>query len=609
MEHKIKIRQIEARLRKKAAELWDIPEEELKDFDPLVNLLIGACASEFARIYNVLDDADAVVLQRLAEITLPEVLIGPKPAHTILHVLPSGNNVTLKRNKSRIYVPNHTANNTQEPQDYYFSPIHDFKLFNGFIKRMAVGNALYDVENPKEREILLQTESIPIPHGHIWFGLEIGERISSENLPFYFQPKEDNSDFLALLPMARWYDDTQQLINTQEGLPFKLESKFLNEAFKDIHQLEEDALNFYEQHYITLKPDGVEEKKSSYPEVFKTYFNDSELFSLNGEFAWIKVEFSTALKPQVFEELQVAINAVPVVNRHLEGFPANVVKGINVVPLFSERNFLAMESVTNDYSIPYEAIDAATLQAQKKGSYALRRGRMSKMDKREAYEMLNYLTDLVRDERMAFKALDRIELSKGLKIVEDWLKKFLDAAQDPGESPTFLIAHPLDKDDRIHYRFWTTMGEAANTIRSNAKISLETGDDIHTDALLFLRDVKGGRNRPKLHHQLNIFKSAFLSRGRMVTVEDIKAQCFELMGTWIKKVTVATGYKAGEGPNQGILKVIQVAIYPTEEWANDPLMDQVFWQQRLQRILESKSSGFQPFEVVIRLPQGQLENK
>src|SRR5690606_7018610 len=79
---------VKRRLRKKAAELWGFQEAEMEGFDPVVDLLLGACAVEFEKIANEIFSSETRVLERLAHLLVPEVLTGPKPAHAILHARP-----------------------------------------------------------------------------------------------------------------------------------------------------------------------------------------------------------------------------------------------------------------------------------------------------------------------------------------------------------------------------------------------------------------------------------------------------------------------------------------------------------------------------------------
>ena len=593
-----KVKSIEKRLLQKAAEIWEVEEEKIKDFDPLVQLLIGACASELVRIYNVLEDADALVLERLAQITLPEVMVGPKPGHSVIYAAPTIAQTWLRRGKSRVFVSNHKNTQLEEGQDVYFSPARDTQLWQGGIQRMAIGNQLYDLSHPKNRTALL-TAATPLPVGEIWLGLQLPKALPEEmNIPLYFQSKESSKDFFALLPMSKWQTEKGDPIVTTEGLPQITPLQDIDTAFKDLHQLEQEVLHFYNRHYLSLQLGGLDLGTSPYPEALTTHFAEAELQEEATSLVWLKANFSTAIPPTVLDNMLVAMNTVPVINRYLETRKhPHLRKGINVLALDTEQQFLAIESISNDTSTEYTVFDAPTLRRQQEGTYALRRGRMTKMDKRAAYEFLDYVTDLVRDERMAFQALDRTELSKGLQQIESWLELFLNSAGHQAEVPSFLVVYPFKTDERLYVDFWTTVGALANSINSGADLSLETGDDIQTDSLCFLQDVKGGRNRPSFHERLHIFKSAFLSRDRIVTKEDIKALCFKELGTWINSVQVTTGYTAGEGPKTGILKVIQVGITPALEFTNSDALDFPFLANRMEQLLDSKSAGFMPFEV------------
>ncbi len=592
------IQHIENRLRQKAIEIWQIDEEQIKNFDPLVNLLIGACASEFSRLYNQLENADTHVLERLAQITLPEVILSPKSGHTILYAQPNRPDITLKRNESRIYAQDYFFKSKDLKKDVYFSPVVDTKLSNVAIQKIALDNTLYEVENPKSKTSLAKTSNQAIPHGNVWLGLKIEESITTPvEIPFYFQTETEDKNFYTLLQLSQWTTDEGTILTNSSG--FNSKSNSLKNLSNGLGQHETEVLCFYKFNYVKLKVESY--NSSLYPEAFKEHFAKDDLDNLQDNLTWVKITFPTAVSADTLKNLIIAINAIPVLNRHKESIKVNNVKqGINITTLEKEDLFLAIEEVTNDKSFKYTSVETSILRQQKQGTYAMRRGRMSKMDKRSASELLSYMTDLIRDERMAFKALDRTQLSKGLKLIEDWLDIYQEKANNQDEVPTYLITNPHKGDDRIYIDFWNTLGQQANEVKSNATLSVLTGDDIQIESMLLLKDVQGGKNRPNMHERLHIFKSTFLSRGRIVTAEDIKAFCFKEMGDLLNQVSVSVGYKSGNTPKVGIIKVIRVTLLPHSSIVQDQSIDFVFWAKRLERLLESRSAGYQPFEVIFK---------
>ena len=76
---------IKHRLIKYVADLWGYQQTDMDGFDPLIDLLLGACAVEFERTGNQIISSQSRVLEKLAQLLLPESLTIPQPAHTIVH--------------------------------------------------------------------------------------------------------------------------------------------------------------------------------------------------------------------------------------------------------------------------------------------------------------------------------------------------------------------------------------------------------------------------------------------------------------------------------------------------------------------------------------------
>src|SRR5688500_14073207 len=76
------------RLRQKAIELWSLNGVEIEHLDPIVDLLLGACAAEFERTAQDIDASHSRVMERLSQIMVPELFTNARPAHTIIHALP-----------------------------------------------------------------------------------------------------------------------------------------------------------------------------------------------------------------------------------------------------------------------------------------------------------------------------------------------------------------------------------------------------------------------------------------------------------------------------------------------------------------------------------------
>ena len=84
---------IRDRILRRASRMWGYSESETENsFDPLVGLLISACASELEKLSFEQENSRARIIDRILEVMFPEEVAGALPAHTLLQVYPSQNN-------------------------------------------------------------------------------------------------------------------------------------------------------------------------------------------------------------------------------------------------------------------------------------------------------------------------------------------------------------------------------------------------------------------------------------------------------------------------------------------------------------------------------------
>src|SRR3954471_16849289 len=92
------------RMVKRASELWGFPESEMDDFDPLVNLLMEACAVEFEKIAAATGKTQNRMLERLARLLYPG-MIDINPSYGIVQVRSSEPIAVISPEEQFVYKP------------------------------------------------------------------------------------------------------------------------------------------------------------------------------------------------------------------------------------------------------------------------------------------------------------------------------------------------------------------------------------------------------------------------------------------------------------------------------------------------------------------------
>jgi len=134
---------------KTAARLWEIPENEIEaNFDPLVLLLIEACAVELESIGFKIRESHQRLVERLAEILVPDSATGSYPSSCIIQAQPTENLLTVE--PKNVFTVNTTQGNsiptTDLPKNIELVPVGKFPLHNLQLKYFGAGNKLFKTQ-------------------------------------------------------------------------------------------------------------------------------------------------------------------------------------------------------------------------------------------------------------------------------------------------------------------------------------------------------------------------------------------------------------------------------------------------------------------------------
>ena len=201
--------QIKNRMVKKAAELWGVSPNDIEStFDPVVSLLIGACASELSKISNEINDSRTRITEKLIELMSPEASSGALPAHAVAYAMPVEDNAevfpanqlfTKKRSKN--------ADGEVSLKNAYFSPLTNFKLIKSHIKYALVANKLIEFEDNRkvfgDDMLMLADGKSSLGNSTMYLGFTpTAKKVSLKNVSLFFELNDISYKFLkkALFP-------------------------------------------------------------------------------------------------------------------------------------------------------------------------------------------------------------------------------------------------------------------------------------------------------------------------------------------------------------------------------------------------------------------------
>ncbi len=600
---------------KSATQLWGVQQNDIAAFDPIVNLLIGACSVELEKVYNEIHSSNTRVLERLSKLLLPEVNKNTLPAHGILHAAPYETGAQVNKFYQFSYskkIATRESSIRENSRDIYFSPVADYRLVKGELKFLATNTGLYTIDNLLYKNKAAKCVNSRVNTKFLWIGLDLEENINEiDELVFYFDwinnPLRDR--YLEYLPFTRWscrntsLDFTNSIISSSSGKEVEKNFNYNSEFVTT-----QNIISYYNKRFISVNIPGTLKEgfdiKEKYPEDFKLLYEAKGLEQIKDKLVWIKVLFPPFVTDEAIDQLTCQLNCFPVMNRKFNELIFRLYDGFNIIPLKEkndEASFFSVEGVKSSDGKPYISTNLSALNELNNGNYVIRKGGVQRFDERLAREYLTYMIDLLRDESAAFSVYGQEMLSSNLKELNQLFALIEQKIQRDTTSENtvdYLILKSQLKQDNVHVEYWSTLGEFANAIRVGTDFSIYYGDSLDASQITLISETVGGRNELTSSEMLSSFKQALGSRERIVTVADIRNLCYSELGNLIREVRVKKSYVVDSKSKTGFQKILQIEIVPT----NAGIVEDDEWnlhKLKLEAHIKNASFAGMPVEVII----------
>lgn len=608
---------IKSRMFKNAARFWGYSDADMDAFDPLVRLMIEACAVESYKINNDIISSDVRVMEKLASLLTPDIFTSAQPAHSVLHSR-SVEPFSIVDHNFHLLHQKKIASKANGPLDanldIYFTPAGHYKIFDGEVAAIASGNSVYKINSYLEREFVAKG-SRTIENNTAWIGVQLNQAITSlDGLTFYFDFKNNSnkSELLSILSYAKWsYNGSPVQVKAGiRNLEEISHEDVLNE-FEITYKVKEKINSNYHSCFITLEDDKNllernQFKKSNYPDAFKQLYNESDLLALNQPLLWFKVTFPAAFTAEALDEMVVLLNCFPIMNLRYNELRYRLQNYFNIVLLECDEQFFAIRRVSGTDDIDYISKPASENLTDLNGTYSLRSKGIQRFDARNATEHLNYVLELLRDESSAFAAFGQDfigstikELNQNISLIEQRIKQ---NQKEIYNLPSYLFVRPREEGENINVEFWSTNGSNGNNIRPGSKIDVYRGIPVNAESLQLMLHTSGGINKLNQTEELNAYRSALLSRNRLVTNEDIKAYCFYILGEKIKDVEIRKGVAISNKPSEGLISTLDITLQPSDEQR----FSEEEWSSIAQDVktqIEKNSVAYFNYRIFINQPQ------
>lgn len=604
---------------KTAARLWGYPEDETESsFDPLVNVLFSACALELEKISNEIHATRARLLERMVQLLSPEVLCGPLPAHAVMHAR-SIEEVGWLSEKDQFYSSQKRggayAGGSTGYKDIFFAPTSNFQLNTATVSYLATGHQLFRYREMISKEVI--THCMPgkeLEQRVLWIGLS-GARMKLHNSQYFFELRNEvNKElFYKNLSQTRWFYGEQEL----EVLPGYNQDNISGEHL-DIEQLlirkntaswklKEFVNAFYKPKFITIRHrDKAVVEQQGWPAELLQVFDKKDLKALQADnMHWIKIQFPENIATAVLQDVVCHVNCFPVLNCKLHETLHHMHDILNIVPLYTSDLFFDLHEISDLDGHVYN-IRAIEKNAQEKLTVILRQGGIGRFDERDASMIVENIVQLLSDESAAFSVLGRDFLSGELKNLQQIIYKLeqqMITRELNREYTPFLVVRKENnaKLNNLTIGYWSTAGEPGNGIKAGTPLQTYSSGNFNQTQCSLITTTIGGRNRLSASESITAYKSALLSRNRLISMEDIKLFCKLQLGNTAKHIEVKKGVMVPRQVSQGFTRTIDVTIkLNRKDFMEAQEKNQLqYWKDSLVLKLTDKSAALTPFRVFI----------
>lgn len=564
--------QIKDRILKRAARAWGTTGLEMEtSFDPLVSLMLNALSHELEKISDELQDSNTGIVERILEIMLPEATMYGRPSQAVLHATPLENNTKISLlNQFTTNKKIHNIYNPLEPiiKEIAFSPTLQVKLASCEIKYIAYGNNLYNVSHALNRDTVHDYHNL-LPSGEVFLGIEISNPnvLEVEDLMLYidFKNKRQKEMFHYYLKnMKCFHDDVPIRVQAGYNVPYDDSINNFNKTSSHLREIIKEVNDFYFDDFYTLKGTLKHKAISNYNLEHNSF---EQVTNANGKpIIWIKMVFPESLIPEIIDNVTFHVNCFPVINKKRHIISKVLKNELTYLILDTEKNiYLDIENVIDESNNYYE-IKGFKDSVLEDGMAVLRTEGTSKFDERSASELIQKVLDLLKDEGSSFSYIGKDFASKSLTEISHLLfaveKQAVQSNVSKNNSPHLIIRPRVDETEEqsIEVNYWSTCAEDGNNIKAVTNLEPE-GKLFNTNkSIKLITTTVGGFSSQNDQDRIFFYRNALLTRGRIVTIADIKAFSFNHFKSNISNVRIEKGTRKEISIKEGFSRTVDIYI-------------------------------------------------
>ena len=575
----MKQEQIKNRMLKRASKMWGYSELESENaFDPVLELILSACASELEKLRFEQENSRTRITERLLEVIFPDEVTGITPSQTLLQLTPIENNVQISRYshfKAVKRIQNLYDPTQVKTMDIFFSPTLEMKLTTAQVKYLVFGNKVLQQESFFYQEEVDQSDR-NIPSGEFWVGLHAPEVEKLEDLCFYIDinNKEQKEFFNYYLQQVKVFcgEKEYELVEGYNVPTSNLEYEdIVSKNYTSVDAIYNEVNQFYQGNFFTLKGNIYPEReKSEYITSFIEENFSNHRIATEKDIVWLRFKFYEVITPKILENIRIALNCIPVVNMYNTKKTKRIKGQLTIYPIIGDNTFLDIDYISDDDGKRYE-VKNYQKDSEDNISFVLRRGGVARFDERSALDHLQHTLRLIRDETASFSAIgndfaidaELRQIGQNLaSIYQNIKKRSLSLNTNP-----FLIISSMNKelDMSFTFSYWHTAGEEGNDIKTGVSLECDKSNKTAIKSAITVKPSLGGKRGLSTADKILEYRNALLSRGRIVTIADVKTFAKSHFKHTIKGLEVQKGTKKEVSLKGGFKRTIDIYLNKNKE--------------------------------------------
>ncbi|MFT4092335.1 MAG: hypothetical protein QM640_01755 [Niabella sp.] len=602
--------QIKDKMIRLAAAHWNLEENELEaNFDPLLILIFDAVAGEMETLGHRLKDIQSNLLNELSTLMLPHSLLRAKPASCILTARPTETSCLLKKeiNFSTI-AKTSRADEAVKEAELNFTPIGETKLIQVSLGYIRIGSKIFKCLEDGRRTMVHESAGSEMIR-EIHFTLNSKTPVDTlAGLQLFFDLKSHSE-------ASNFYFALQDATLTINGANTRFNSGYFKNAqytpaLKDAflghtdysRKIQREIAAIYADQFFT-----IDEAAGALPD-----FTGSTHTILQGLPEKLIAEINTPhtiyatlslrhpFSPEIIERLQMAVNAFPAINRRLEKIFHKTEKWVNIIPLQIYGSYLDIHSIEGLNNTKYKLQTADYDGTVEEGTAIIRAARVSRNSSNDIRNSLKSLLEAIRDESAYFSRTSNDFISSRLNEISKTLTRLEDQVQlSKDEKPAFryVLLKSKNPGETVQVSYWNTSPADAAFVKANAGFRPVQHSLTETGSCFSITPAAGGMEILNDYAQKQMLVRQLSSRGKIISIEDVKLLCYELFGYRLKKADVQKSMKVLPGKNTGISRFISIQLSVAKDSMGAEEITYLKKQLRYQ--LDTNASFMFPVEIYI----------